>query len=699
MLVRNTNLVVGRPRGSVLIMAMVLVATLAMMTSVFASRILANQRRMETDIAASRALELAQSANDWNMERIWQEWRRQSADPIAWADVLFRTAPATDAGDLKDYDLTLWSDYGSWSAFGEGDVKLSAMLLKKDLGDALASPPQPAYVELELKAWSRVRDELTDRLVERSVRRVVKYSSSVNTSVQQSRAFDFAYFVNNFGWMWGSPIYIQGNVGSNANLSFKYSPTVNGMLYASLNPDLNAEGVVKDGYPRSDTLTQYWSKANGSTTPPSYLYPPTNPVYTEDVNDDGILGSGEDGNANGQLDFQDFPLGFPGVTATRPQERMLGQTPLDMPYLGDLSIYKDKASNYVQPSIPDIGESGGGTGGVIKQLKAPGLDPTDPANYNVLVQGVYGDGAGENGSFAVEAAGTVTNTAVASPIDAANQAKNGNLALVGTPDQPIVISGPVVVTNDLVIKGTVQGQGTIFVGRNTHIVGNVEYKTPPNWQQNDSNFSATQTDNKTADMLGLATKGSVILGQYYRNDDSWNTAKNTYFKTGFQDNVVQSYQVDPTDTSIGYVTGTYDGKPTFHGDYTALDGGKRYNTNAEFAGTSATTDRRYYESSFSNEYIQSVATARPEKVHAVIYTNHLIGGRVGDNTRGITFLGSMVARDEGIIFNKQAHFLYDPRATDSDAGSHVSITLPGNETTNTDAGMTSMVWEELAPGQ
>ena len=28
---------------------------------------------------------------------------------------------------------------------------------------------------------------------------------------------------------------------------------------------------------------------------------------------------------------------------------------------------------------------------------------------------------------------------------------NGNLALVGTPEQPIVISGPVVVNNDLVI--------------------------------------------------------------------------------------------------------------------------------------------------------------------------------------------------------------------------------------------------------
>jgi hypothetical protein len=227
----------------------------------------------------------------------------------------------------------------------------------------------------------------------------------------------------------------------------------------------------------------------------------------------------------------------------------------------------------------------------------------------------------------------------------------------------------------------------------------VEYKTPPNWQQNDSGFTATQADNRTADMLGLASKGSVILGQYYRTDDSWNTAKNTYFKTGFQDNEVQSYQVDPTDTSIGYVTGTYDGKPTFHGDYTALDGGKRYNTNAEIAGTATTTTRRYYESSFSNEYIQSIATARPEKIHAVIYTNHLIGGRVGDSTRGITFLGSMVARDEGIIFNTKANFLYDLRATDSDASSHVSITLPGNETTNTDAGMTSLVWEELSPGQ
>ncbi len=697
-------------------MGMVLVTTMASMSLIYATRLVQNTKKMEVEVASGRAFDLAQSANDWNMLRFYSDFKAQTADPVTWAIANLRdnsSDPTTTDYDPLAYDkvdqslaavdtVSRWAVVDSasgqplpnstldWENFGGGQVRLSARILNSDTNP-------PAFVTVELKAWARVQDELTGIWTERQVRRIAKYASTLSVSVTEgpSQTFDFAYFVNNFGWMWGSPIYIHGNVGSNANLSFKYGPTVNGYLYASLNPDLNSNGEVLNGMPIADTLTSYWAKAGSGS-----FYPPTNPAWSEDVNDNGVLDPGEDTDGDGELDFLDYSMGFPGISSERPRQVLTGQSPLDVPYLGDLDIYKNKAETYLRPTRSDLGEAGGTFGGVIKQLKAPGLDPTNEDNYNILVDGIYGDQDGENGMISLESGGTVTQKNIAEKLSDSEQWKNGNVALIGTPAQPLVVLGPVVVTNDVVLKGTVKGQGTIYTGRNLHVAGDIEYDSPPNWDSNDPNFASTTTNNKNADLVGFATKGSIILGQYTRygtgSNDYWNTTVNSYFQGAFNDPTVQAYQTDPTDEAIGY----YDpGTKSFHGNYKDKDGGKRYKSDAENANTDDTDDRRYYESSFSHEYFASIATARPKKMHGIYYTNHLIGGRVGHSSQGIEMLGTIVARDEGIVFNKRLDMFYDPRVAEAEASSRVVVHLPGNETTNTDATMTTLVWEEQVIGR
>lgn len=48
-----------------------------------------------------------------------------------------------------------------------------------------------------------------------------------------STVFDYEYFLNNWGWWWGSSITAYGDQRSNWDFDFRYSPIVNGHIYAN----------------------------------------------------------------------------------------------------------------------------------------------------------------------------------------------------------------------------------------------------------------------------------------------------------------------------------------------------------------------------------------------------------------------------------------------------------------------------------
>ena len=221
---------------------------------------------------------------------------------------------------------------------------------------------------------------------------------------------------------------------------------------------------------------------------------------------------------------------------------------------------------------------------------------------------------------------------------------SGNIVLIGTAASPIEISGPVVVTGDVLIRGTVSGQGTIYSGRNTHILGDIEYADAASWPKPDTDPDATDALNDTKDFLGLAAKGNIVVGDYTAND--WKTNVSSYLEPSF----TQAYEVDPSDADIGYVSYTSGGDSYFDGDYTAYDGGTKTDG----------TNRRFYESSYDNSYFSSIAdkSSQIRTVDAVMYTNHAFAGKVGS----FTINGSLVSRDEAIIYSGNLTMNYDVRA-------------------------------------
>ncbi len=149
--------------------------------------------------------------------------------------------------------------------------------------------------ELILTARARVGD------AERSVTEVVQYG------LAQSRVFDYAYFINNFGWFWGTPIYANGDVRANGNFSLRSGPTINGDVYAGVNPALGAPGNVEGSW-LFQTLLQYYGGAPRRGRPGN----PPHAGYSED-----------------------WAMGYPGVSVAHALQDIL-----EMPYLGDLREYE-----------------------------------------------------------------------------------------------------------------------------------------------------------------------------------------------------------------------------------------------------------------------------------------------------------------------------------------------------------------------
>ncbi len=230
------------------------------------------------------------------------------------------------------------------------------------------------------------------------------------------------------------------------------------------------------------------------------------------------------------------------------------------------------------------------------------------SNSSVTASAVWGDNTGEN-------AGIGTND-------------TGCLILIGTEADPINISGIVVATGDIYIKGYYTGQGTLYAGRNIYIIGDLIAKDPPTWPHPDSNPTTTADANKTKDFLGLCAKGSMAFGDPSALDTSF--LKSPY--TG-------SHATDASDAALGYVSYYSDGIPYFDGDYTQPDG-----NGSELRSDGST--RHFYDPMISDAAINALGVSSDISwIDGSLYANHLIAGVF----LNATLNGAFICRDESVV--------------------------------------------------
>lgn len=453
-------------------------------------------------------------------------------------------------------------------------------------------------------------------------------SETVRFARQRSKVFNNAYFVNNYGWFQGSGCTANGDVRANGDMYLDSRCKVNGRVHAARNEELGVPGDVAN-YGTMDSYSTYRSATYG-------VAGMARPLAVDPVTGGFVAG------------------GYEAPQSVTSQARMdrvhgNGDRETEMPYIGDLT---SESGDYRQ---------------WIEQLRS-----SDPSLCRIVQGGEvlvdrYFDGTGPSGDDSL--------------------ADKGVLVLVGTEENPIEVSGPVVVKSDVIIKGFVTGQGSIYSGRNVHIVGNIQYVNPPSWPG-----KRTGGGNSSRDMLGLMAKGNIVMGDY--TDSRWLGGIRTYLTS---QPYVQNYACDATDDLIGYPA-------TFGGSYVAVESvlqmgegsdagnapggwdastgrfgkvreieldtthsetvtmydyyGRPYTATVQVPDTELVTkyDRRYYESVASDSEISSRCSTIT-RIDAVLYNNHGIFGRLGN----CTINGALVCRNEGLQYTGSLYLNWDMR--------------------------------------
>ena len=455
----------------------------------------------------------------------------------------------------------------------------------------------------------------------------VTIAKRIAFGVDRSKVFDHAYFVNNYGWFEGSTITANGDVRANGDMSLSQSPKVNGHVYGAYNEELGVKGEIKNGKGTMDNRSTYQGTQYGVNNR-------ARPLQAE--KGDG----GYDAPVN--VTQADLDSRLHGWDANHPDDLPEG---IEMPWISDLNQYveyaRERRSTLAVGSQVLISQQDGYYKGV-----GPSGDPSMPDNHALVLEG------------------TLAN--------------------------PIRLNGPVVVSNDVVIKGYVTGQGTIYSSRNIHIVGNIQYVNPPDWtgkRQNSSKVTITDGDGKpqqvgvnaTKDLLGLAAKGNIVMGDYTASTWMDTTLKKTLTTAPYVQQYVCAKGEDGSwsDGDIGYPRA---GESKFCGNYTVADGGKKivetkeekfhYETTTDRWGRKTQTKvsdgyaytykadgtRKYYESVVPPHEIQTRASTITQ-IDAVLYNNHGIFGKIGQ----CTVNGSLVCRNEGLIFSGKLFLNWDYR--------------------------------------
>lgn len=525
------------------------------------------------------------------------------------------TAHLCDSGS-QVLQYNLWAPFKANQNFNSMD----ATLLGASVGSPLASI-QGTIPGVGSYASGVIKYEQVDSYNRRVTIRTVGWIDSNNNGVinqyepqkivdvvatyqlQRSQVFDYTYFINNYGWMDGfssNQLIVNGDMRANGDFTFTNGlPTVNGTVAATHNEKLiPAPTGVVNVTPVKQTDSTYSSisanngrmrqgynaatmGAKGSAAYESwrdYIFESSASIVNG--RSDGAITADSTGLKAWSKTTQSDP-GSTTILDTSPTQEVV------MPDLNNLTYYQNLSTNFVDN----------------RQYYTDGS--TNP-NYGT---GAYVDVWNSN----TNAYQRVSTNGVVS----------GSAALIGTSSHPVKIHGPVTFTQDAPVSGYFTGQGTIYTGRNVHVVGSIKYVNGPDFRG--SSQTSVDNANEKRDMVALAARGSVIMGD---------TSTFTY-------SYPLKYMMPP------FTKPRYDNTgnliPAF--DATQTDG----------------TGFKLYQSVMGDAYIHSISSSI-DQIDAVIYSNFTGGGDLATSGNGLAFNGSIITRDEAMcIFSLPMRMNYDSR--------------------------------------
>jgi len=482
--------------------------------------------RNETDHAYNNVLleEAAQAGIDIAIERIWNDYKESSGNTTGnVASFKFFLNNTLNIPINEDLNFNGVKDVGEE---GNGDGVFDTLPGGVDQrGLALLTSPlefKKPGTETVIASVDSVYVARYDTVYESrlTVRSTASRDGAVKTAVQVLRIggspFDhgqFAILANNISCILCHAeirsLDLERNTDPGKYGSFdriKVAALESLMVRTGSEPDSAVAGTV---YTRGRVY-----KPNGSEYTAAALASTAFNGYSFSSDDGKIIQDGSGGmtttnltnalaNADGELEqFANLYLEYP----TDPEQQTDGPLPNSFP-----APYPDEdADRYVDDSeFEVIVNTANGSIDFELGEEDPGGAITNGVAYGIPHGSVYVDNTLPVSSNVALSA--LTNEGY----------YDGNLILVGTDDDPIKIQNTVAIDGDLIIKGTIEGEGQLLVRGNTYVVGDVKYKDAP------GEFGVNESGETNA--FALVSGGSVLLGDYTTirgvNHSSYNNSK------------------------------------------------------------------------------------------------------------------------------------------------------------------------------
>jgi len=315
---------------------------------------------------------------------------------------------------------------------------------------------------------------------------------------------------------------------------------------------------------------------------------------------------------------------------------------------------------------------------------------------NLTDLSLYEEAAKNNGSW-IKAGDEV----VCGPVLGDDPGEPQHLYLEGTKQDPIEISGLVVIRGSVIISGVVTGQGSIYAGGNIYVPKNLEYENAPQPLPSPSTRTESALENwldhnNEKDSLGLFAREHIVVGDY--TNGTWQSYVNSWIHNSKnkskedagldlipntragRDGILGTADDDVLEDDGVWTVDHYTQEDADHG---LIPSGKQVGDvipgsgedidgDGQYDGTTSLTEFNIPASLTTTDWAGNVPAGTPSygaistmEVHhldAAFYTNHAIAMVTLASNKHLNINGCIISRNESIIYGtKSLRLNYDYR--------------------------------------
>ncbi|GMW00049.1 MAG: hypothetical protein AMXMBFR84_11870 [Candidatus Hydrogenedentota bacterium] len=505
----------SREEGMALILVVLAVIAILGAVTLVVGRVQSTKRNTDATVNRAMAEEACKAGIDMAIERIWNQYVLTTGNTTGNL-ASYRLFVSNLIQNNEDTNNNGVQDAGEFDSDGDGgfDMNPPWVVVTDDQPVALASGGGIRSVTV-----SRT-DDLTGAVL--TIRSTGRYGDTERTAVQTVRVggepfegFEYGILANNINCILCHAKFYSLDLARNTNPSnynsfdrIKVAALESLMIRTNENIHTRVAGTIYTrGTVYNQTGAQLSANSIASSTLRAFQFNNTNGKIVQ--NSSGAMS--ETSFANATTNSQGLLNPFSNLYLNYPDDRQY-QTDGTLPTHFPAPYPDDNENRYVDDDEFDrVVNSANG------RLQFT-VDPNQPGSLQAGV--AYGVPHGS--AYAGTSLPTSSNGALSSL--STDGSYEGNLILIGTNDDPIVIDGAVAVDGDLVIKGPVKGWGQIFARGNVYVVGDVTYADAP------GEFGVASDGTRNG--LALTSGGSIMMGDYLTIRGKQHTAETTKFPGG-----------------------------------------------------------------------------------------------------------------------------------------------------------------------